>query len=238
MAELYENERAIVPWEGGAELLPANSDAPIIRIGAPKAEPVEVTRETREPRREPKMESDVLVPLAQAAITAGAVGVMVALLAWAAGWNWRVPIIAFALTLAGGWQWRLRLVDSLLWNVETWTGTDLNGDGVKGKPVTSYCVTNPALARGEVAKENRQAAASAERDALLRFVDRCFMQGTAEAAHGVKAGGPDRDEYVKKRDVLLALGVARWRNPERPKAGWVMAVSPARARQIVAKHVL
>ena len=38
--------------------------------------------------------------------------------------------------------------------------------------------------------------------------------------------------------TLLSLGIARWRNPERPKAGWVMAVSRERARQIIVRHVL
>ncbi len=228
--------RELVPWRGG-EVLPADSDMPIIRIGA-RPEPAEVAHETHEPRREPKLESDVLVPLAQATITAGAVGIMAALLAWAAGWGWRVPVVAFALALAGGWLWRLRLVDALLWNVERWTGTDLNGDGVKGRPTVSYTVANPGQARATVARENRTAEDDAKRAALLAFCDACFVKGCSEAAHGVKASGPDRVAFVTQRDVLLSLGIARWRNPQRPKAGWVMAVSRERARQIITKHVL
>lgn len=239
-----DDSRALVPWQGAEVVdgdvrpLPAlPEDAPIIHIG-PRPAPQPAQHESREARREPKLETDVAVPLAQAAITAFAIGIPAALLAWALAWGWRVPVVVFALALAVGWLWRLRLVDKLLWNVETWVDRDLDGDGVKGKPIASYTVLQPAAARAEVARETRTAEADGARAALLEFIDRCFVKGTSEAAHGVKATGPDRAEYTRKRDVLLSLGAACWRNPQRPRAGWRMCVSRQKARQLVEKHIL
>lgn len=223
-------DRSIVPVTG--EVLPPD----VIRIPAAQPEPPPTLHETRTPRREPSLEPDVIVPGLQAVLTAATAALGAALLAWAWGWSWRVPIVVLALALFGAWAWRLRLADGLLWQIERWADYDLNGDGVTGKPSVSFAVVNPAQARAEVAQETRQATESAARATLLRFVDTCFVMGTSESAQGIAAG--DRADYVRSRDVLLSLGAAKWKNPRRPKAGWVMAVSRERARQIVTKHVL
>ncbi len=233
---MTQPNRALVPWNG-AELLPADGSTPIVRIGQPDPPPPRV-HETKTPRREPKLEGDVFVPGLQAVFTALAGGIMAALLALAFGWSWKVPVVILALALAGAWLWRLRVVDSLLWTIETWVDQDLNGDNLVGRPAVAFTLANPAQARQAVTAENRQAAESAERVALLAFADACFVKGTSEGSHGITASGPDRDEYTKKRDALLSLGVARWKNPARPKAGWLMAVSRQRAHGIIGRHVL
>lgn len=228
----------IVALSNGRELWPSE-DASVIHIG-PQLKPADTapTIETRTARRVPGMESDVLVPLSQAAITAVAVAIAAGLVSWAADWSWRVPVVAFALALVLGWLWRLRLVDRLLWQIETWTDHDIDGDGAKGRPTVSYAVANPGQARSVVARENRQEAEDAERAALLAFVDKCFISGCGEHAHGVKASGPARADYVARRDTLLSLGVAAWRFPGNPRGGWTMTCSRQRARQLVEKHVL
>lgn len=226
-------DRAIVPVTG--VLLPPESPE-MIRIPAAPPEPAQTYRETRTPRRDPGLESDVIVPGLQAIFTALAAGACAGLLAWALSWSWRAPVIVLALSLILAWAWRLRLADRLLWQVERWTDQDLNGDGATGEPAHSFAIANPAQARAAVAQETRQAAQSAEQAALLRFVDTCFIRGTSESAQGIAAG--DRTDYVRRRDVLLSLGAAKWKNPARPKAGWVMAVSHERARQLIARHVL
>lgn len=225
--------------DDGADLLPAVRDAPVVRIG-PQPAPTNDAPvvETRMPRREPSLEADAWVPGVQAVFTSIAAGIGAGLLAWAAGWSWKVPVVFLALGLALGWLWRLRVVDSLLWTIETWTGRDFNGDRQVGKPQTAFTVANPSQARDTVARETRQEAESAERAALLAFCDACFVNGCSEAAHGIKASGPDRAAFVTHRDALLSLGVAAWRNPDKPRAGWHMAVSRQRARQIITKHVL
>lgn len=226
----------------GRELLAPADDVPVVRIGGPQlrqADDGPAFSETKTPQRAPSRESDLIVPFGQAVITSLMVGAAAALLAWAFGWAWRVVAVAVAVALIGSWFWRLRLVDSLLWTVERVTGRDMNNDNQIGRPAaTSFAVVNPGAARGAVAAENRQAAQSAERVALLAFVDQCYISGCGEHAHGVRASGPARAEYVARRDTLLSLGVAAWRFPNNPRGGWQMAVSRQRARQIVEKHVL
>jgi hypothetical protein len=235
----YRNEAALGPvlWRDDGELLPALPEPATVRIPA-SPEPEPATSENWTPVRTPTIESDFAVPALQAVATGLAVAICVGLLSWAFMWSWRVPVAVVGLALAGSWLWRLGVADSLLWQIESLTGRDVNGDGVTGRPAVSFTLANPVAARQTVAKEARQTAQSAEQAELQRFVDTCFMLGTAEGKHGVRAAGPDRIAYLAKRDALLGLGVAKWKNPERPKAGWVMACSRQRARQLVAKHVL
>lgn len=225
------DEEVIMPvrWREDGELLPAAST----RRPAP---PAPEWTETRTPTRAPAVESDVLVPGLQAVATAIAATICAALLAWALGWSWRVPIVVGALALAAGWLWRLGIVTALLWQVETLTGADVTGDGAVGRP--AYLLANPVQAQQAVAQEARQAETEAKRAELLRFVDACLTNGTAEGKHGVKAAGPDRAAYLEKRDALMRLGIARWKNPARPRAGWEIACSRARAHQIIRQHVL
>ncbi len=227
---------APVQWHDNGELLPALPAT--VRIPAQPETPEPAYSETRTPQRAPSIEADVTVPILQAAATAAAVGIMAGLVAWALGWSWKVPVVATAIVLAGTWLWRLGVADSLLWQVESFTGRDLDNDQHVGRPQMSFTLANPATARQTVAQEVRAAAASAEQAALLQFLDACYMRGTAEAAHGVTAAGPDRTAYLVKRAALMGLGIAQWKHPERPKAGWRLAVSRQRARQLVQKHVL
>ena len=225
----------------GADLLPAVQDAPVVRIGPqPANDAPAYTVERREAIHTATVETSVTVPALQAALTAVSVGIMAGLLAWAFAWSWRFVAVVLALGLALGWLWRLRVADSLLMRVETLSGLDLNHDGHIGaaSPAHSFTVANPQQARQTVATESKQQAESAEREAMQAFVDKCFTAGTSEAAHGIKAGGPDRNEFIRKRDVLLSLGIGKWRNPERQRAGWELACSHQRARQLIEKHVL
>ncbi len=194
--------------------------------------------ERRRPRRNTTWESDVSVPFWQAFFTAVAFSVMAGLLAWAFAWSWRVPVVVLALTLAVSWLWRLRLADALLWEVEAITQRDLDHDGRIGKPAQGYTVANPHEARQQAQRSQRASKAEQDRAALVQFIHRCYTAGCSEAAHGVKATGPDREAYVKARDVLLSLGVAAWRNPDRPRGGWRMTVSEAEALALVSEHVL
>jgi len=220
-----------------ADLLPALRDdvTPVIRI--PSAPPLPVYQAERcTPAGTATVETGFVVPALQALGTATAVTLACGVLAWAAGWTWRVPAVAFALGLAGGWFWRLGLADRLLHVVETITRTDIDGDGAIGTPQRAFTVANPAQARAAADRSAREQEQASQRAALLAFVDRCFTSGTSESAQGVDAGA--RGDYVKMRDALLSLGVACWKNPNRPKSGWLMAVDREQARDIVAKHVL
>jgi len=221
---------APVTWRTDGELLAP--EGPVLRIGS-RSEPEPPPNETWTPARTPTVEADFIVPTAQALMTAAAAALATGLLAWALGWSWRVPVAVGGLAVAAAWLWRLGKVDSLLWTVEGLSGVDLNRDGNIGRPLT-VAVANPAQARATVARETREQEREARKQALLEFVDRCFLVGTSESAQGIAAG--DRADYLTCRDTLLALGIARWRNPNRPKAGWEMVVSRHRARQLIEKH--
>lgn len=235
----------VLPADPGRELVPYSEPArrswPVIRIDLPMAEDdpaPAMTWEKRTLQRQPGMEADVRVPLAQAAMTAAAAGILAACAAWAFGWPVRAVALVFGVVLACSWLWRLRLADSLLWATESITGRDVNRDGAVGRPAQSFTLANPAQARQQAAQTVKTAESEAARAELVAFVHRCYTVGTSEGAHGVKASGPDRAAYVRQRDVLLALGIAAWKNAERPRAGWKMAVSYARATEIIARHVL
>lgn len=229
--------------DDGAELLPA-ADAPTIHVGGQRLPPAGAvpayTVERREARAAATVETSVVVPGLQAVFTAAAVAICAGLLAWAAGWGWRVVVVLAALSLAAAWVWRLRFADRLLQRIETFTGLDVTGDGVIG-PATAahaYTVANPATARASATAAHAAATSSTEQAELLEFVRRCYLSGCSESAHGVKATGPDRETYTAARDTLFALGVAAWKNPNRPKGGWRMLVSESEALAIVAAHVL
>lgn len=222
-------------------LVPVNQARPVIRIRLPErheAETGSVEHEVRRPARSLSFEADVKVPFAQAALTAIAVGVCTAFVAWALGWSWRAVAVAFGLALALGWFWRLRLADALLWEVERLTGHDFNGDGHTGQPATRPVLLNAWEARQEAAQVVTDEGAQSERAALVAFLNRCYVVGCSESAHGVKASGPDREAYVRNRDLLLSLGIAAWKNPARPRAGWQLVVSHAKAADLIARHTL
>lgn len=224
--------RELTPLTG--ELLPPEGQK-VIRI--PEAPSVPVI-ETREPVGRAALEPDVWVPGLQALLTALALGLMTVLLAWAFAWSWRAPVAVMGLALAVGWLWRLRIADALLWRISTMTGGQVTEGESRATAVNAYLLGNPAQARAAVAEEQRQDDADAKRADLLAFVDRCLMCGCSEGAHGIKASGPDRDAYTARRDTLMALGIAAWKNPERPRGGWKMVASRQRARQLIEKHVL
>lgn len=231
----------LVPWEE-AEVTAQRNPAPVINISFPRAQSAEdapgsMVWEKRSLQREPNIEADFLLPVLQAFGVAASILILSALAALAFDLSWHVPAVAFGLALAYMLIARLRHMDSLLWATETLTGYDLNGDKQIGKPST-VALVNPAEARRSASQAAATTASEAAHAELLAFVHRCYTVGTAETAHGVKAGGPDRTVYLRQRDALMALGIAAWKHDGRPKAGWKMAVSYARAQELIAKHVL
>ena len=221
------------------ELLPREETAlgPVDYRRLPAAEPVGYVQTTQQARHAPTVETGAVVPMLTATFTAIALTLACGVLALAFGWSGKVVAVTFALSLAVGWFWRLGFSDRLLWSVESWTGRDLDHDRNIGRPVTPYAVVNPSVARQTAARAGQATADDERQAALLAFVDRCYLLGCSEAAHGITASGPERDAYTAARDVLLNLGLAQWKNPSRPKSGWLMTTDPATCKGIVAGHV-
>jgi len=169
------------------------------------------------PAREPTVAGDVRVPFAQAAITASAITLPVALLTASQGGSPWLPISAFGLTFTGAWLLLLADHRSLMRTVERITNRDIDGDGrVADKPV-------------EV--ERRVALNAVEFSATGRYlrsrrieIPRGDERAVCEMAQGVIAGKPwtqrawahlyNRDEFNALRDKLIANGYAIWRDPD------------------------
>lgn len=173
------------------------------------------TLERRSPARSATFQADVAVPLAQSVITGlllGSAGVMIADTAKG---------IAFGLACACAmWLILTEQHRQLLWNKETWTGADLDGDGVVGKPQTT---------RVEISETDGKYRRLINLDVDIP------LQKLVKFAQGVQRGkslserewtGTGRlfsdTEFEELRDELMARQYARWRNPSHHKQGWVL----------------
>lgn len=245
----HGTQRSLTHHEIEGELLPALPEdvrppmlPPMIQLHLlpMRQEDEAVAYETRKAQRAVTWESDVKVPAAQAFLTACAFGVMTALLAWAAGWSWRVPVIVFAVILALAWLWRLRLADALLWQIETIVQRDLDGDRQVGRPTVNAApvLVNPSEARAAAGRIQKTNEAQAELVDLLAFVTKCANVGTSESAQGIPPAPAARAAFARKRDILIDLGVAAWRDPERRRLGWQLTMTPAQATPLLRRHVM
>jgi hypothetical protein len=191
------------------------------------------------PNRSPTFEGDVLVPALQATITGLLLGTAAAALAYVSlqivfldAWVVTTPV---ALALA--WLWRLSIATGTLWRLEQYAGVDLDGDGIQGRPESSHlAVQNPAEARDQVARQTRERARSTHLAELVRFVNRCYQIGTSEAAHNIAPS--DRGKYIAARDLLLNLGLARWKVEGKPRAGWELTTDHDQTLAILRQHVM
>jgi len=245
----HVTERSLSRQQIEGELLPALPEdvrppilPPMIQLHLPpmRQEDEAVAYETRKSSRAVTWESDVKVPAAQAFLTAGSFGIMAALLAVALSWSWRVPVIVFAVVVALAWLWRLRLADALLWQIEVITQRDLDGDRHVGRPaeVAAPVLVNPSEARATAGRIAQANTAQAELVDLLAFVTKCANVGTSESAQGIPPAPAARAAYAKKRDCLIDLGVAQWRDPERRRLGWQLTMTPAQATPLLRRHVM
>ena len=174
-----------------------------------------------------RMETHVFVPAAQALIT------MILIAADVLLWQWHP--IAGAVGAAGllMWGWRILLGDRLLWKLETITGRELDGQPGLGKP-GPLALLNPEQARRTVATQETQ---TSDLPRMRLFVTRCFLEGPSETDQHIHPNTAERTNYVELRDGLMGLGLARWRNPANPKAGWDLVLDREQTLAMVEKHV-
>ena len=214
--------------------------APVVR------QPVQET-----PIRAPQLRSDVMTPVASALVSGLLVGTTASLSVVAGVVLCGGPIVAWlpgigvgwALTTCGvatvDWFTQRTRVQATVWALERSLGRDLDGDGVQGKPAPApkagWMAVNAPAARASVEDQQAEAERRTRLAALLAFVRRCVEIGTSEGAHGLTP--TTRPEFVEMRDLLVEIGVARWKG-KLPQAGWELAVSPAQAVSMVKKHVV
>lgn len=215
--------------------------ARLTATGTAPAGPVMVEQEWKQPRAAQTTAGDVAVPLLQAAITAAALALFAAFVAWRMGGDvltWTSG--AFVAGLLGAWLWRLGIASQLLWLVEKITHRDLDGDGAEGEPVDDShgMEVNAPAARAEVAAHVSRRARAERLEDLLAFVTRCATVGTSERALGIRPGTDARTQYQARRDVLIRLGIGKWKDAARPQAGWSLTVALDEATEILRKHVM
>jgi hypothetical protein len=236
----------LVPWEQ-AEVEAArrpDSFRPLINIHLPmRAEEdsaYSAVYEKRHSARPISVESDWSVPLLQSITCAVAALLAAAAGALAFGWSWKVPLMAAGVGFAIAWLWRLQIVDALLWQIETITQRDLDGDRHVGKPrpANQPIMVNPYAARTEAARIQKTNTAQAELVDMLSFVTKCANVGTSEKAQGIPPSPSARETYAKKRDTLIALGIGSWKDPERRRLGWILTMTPAQATPILRRHLI
>ncbi|HEY4723964.1 MAG TPA: hypothetical protein VII92_19075, partial [Anaerolineae bacterium] len=171
----------------------------------------------------------VRVPLAQAAITAVAVTVPIALLTASGHGSAWIPISAFGITLTASWLWLLADHRSLLRTIERITQRDLDHDGrIAEQPIIKRVSFNAV----------EQTAAGRYLRSRRIDIPRGDEKAIVEMARGISADEPftqrrwahlyNRDEFNTLRDTLIQHGYAVWRDSNDRKLG-IDLLAPGRA---------
>ena len=129
----------VVPWAQPAQAVPDGAEV-----------------ETATPARPASFASDLFVPLAQSLVTGGLTGGLftLALAELVPGFDGDLlRVWAFSALAISTVAWLLLLAQTrrLLWQLERWTGKDLDGDGTTGKPAAV-----PQVLRVEVSNGTRE----------------------------------------------------------------------------------
>jgi len=161
-----------------------------------------------------------LVPVAQSTFSGLVAGTAAAAVAWAAfaadfltAWA-----VAVAVCVCAAWFWRLAVTTGTLYRVESFTGLDLNRDGVKGKPQPGHLVgLNPYKGRKAQAMDVQDRL----RADFTQFVMGCATDTSARRWEA-KIG---RARFQEWRDLLVKSGYAAW-NTTSKKDGWKLTTHP------------
>ena len=190
---------------------------------------LEQVHERITPTRGATIEGDVRVPLAQAAITAVAVTVPIALLTASGHGSAWIPISAFGVTLTASWLWLLADHRSLLRTIERITQRDLDHDGrIAEQPIIKRVSFNAV----------EQTAAGRYLRSRRIDIPRGDEKAIVEMARGISADEPftqrrwahlyNRDEFNTLRDTLIQHGYIVWRDNNNHNSG-VDLLAPGRS---------
>ena len=196
----------------------------------------QTTSTRREPVRPPTVASDWAVPLLQAITLA-----VVPTLAIVAGYlaiRYRMPafftVAIFFVMVTWLLYARTNAAQTTIWRNETAQNVDIDGDGVVGRPKRPMVVSGPGARDIDTPDED-----SAR---LEEFVNACYRPATrkhprANSVRALRDAGFTDAETEEFRELLIRLGIARWRTPGDPKAGWVLTASREATLAVVRQHV-
>lgn len=105
-----------------------------------------------QPARPAAVDSDVHVPLLQAAVSGFAIGLLSIWPGWYFAWDWLTPMGLAGVTFAGTWLFLLSDHRRALWNIERISGRDIDGDGRIG-PDPEPVAPPPQIHRVEVTEQ-------------------------------------------------------------------------------------
>jgi hypothetical protein len=117
------------------------------------------------------------------------------------------------------WKWEVKQnkYDGLLYQAETWTGVDLNGDEVIGEPQPKPVVQVETVDPNGVPRQIAEFEIDMDRlQTLARLIiedGKSFSERTALEA------GLSREEWVKLREEFIKHGWVTWKHPREPKQG-------------------
>lgn len=188
------------------------------------------------PARPASLESDVKVPLAQAAITGGVAIIGIGMLALAFHW----PIV-IAPAVGGGvfiLAWVVLLIDhrSLLKTIETIINRDLDGDkrvGPVAMPPVRVEYHEHEEQRDRTVFSDLPVPRRAGPAGLITFARAVALQGDTFSERTAGDHGYTREEWQELRDEFIEQAWAAWNHPNEPRQG----VTLLRAGQMVLRKV-
>lgn len=173
----------------------------------------------------PTKESNVVVPLLQslitggfAALVGGSIGGYVAIYT-GGGFGQTITGILFygsgAFVLVAGWQWlsRSNFYDGLLWNIETATQIDIDGDGEIGEP---------HRVEVEVKHERRPwqfDSLDVDPAHLRHLAELVSSLGDSFSERTASKTGMTQNQFGDLREKFLKHGWAMWNHPTEKRQG-------------------
>lgn len=204
--------RLSLPWECVRDY---ESTTPFSFPGSPSTEPAWAEYERREAGRQPTVDGDVRVPLAQSVVGGVFVGLLAIPPTVILNWPWQVPFIASIVVSAVSWFTFIGEHRNMLWKVEKVLNRDFDGDGHKGEPIEHRTVIEGRIDDGR----NIQDLVLYFDDVPPEKVDLLFQaalggQSLCEPAWCGKGKPFSKPQFVGVRDRMIETGLWAWVNPE------------------------
>ena len=236
---VYNEQRGKAVMRATVQARRYPADAPTATV-TPGATNITSEVVNERPARDPKLESEVLVPLGQTLITSVIVGIVASIAVYLFDWPWRWALGIFGLAIIVTWLWRLGVGDQALWIVERVIHTDITGDGHEGKPPEAEAPEVLPVNTGKARSDGRAIAQAkldaAAQDGVIAFFRKCLKNGTSEEDHNADSPGK-REKHNETRDLLMRLGLATWNSPTQHTLGWSLTADEARAVDVIRRHV-
>jgi hypothetical protein len=197
------------------------------------------TLERQTPTRSQSKEADVAVPFLKSAVYA-LVGGSLALIptTWAAitkGWPWYVPPVAGGViglvSFSIAWVALDQDVRRTLWQLETWSGADLDHDGHVGPP---------PVVRVELTDKPNRSMRLIDLplpDDKLKAVAKGLAAGRSFSRRGL-SGILTESEFTALSGAMLEGNLVRYRQADNPRSGFELApAGRALVRKLVGRGV-